>query len=259
MKIDFITYSQFDYGNWSVPPNTTAHHILLLMIKGTVKYHIGDRTLIINKGEALFIPQGTYRSAEIDMSGPIYASSAHFKDIESADLSLLLDSPYKHIRPLGFEYLKQRFSMLNECWIGMMPNYDLISRGILMEILGIVQRELAGGDLSSSRKNLALRIQQYIVQHYREPLLLDELAQHVDRTPTYVSTVFKEVIGRTPIQYLHEVRISAARELLLTTGMTIREIAESLGYCDQTYFNHMYKKVVGHPPSHTSRMNKPLK
>jgi YesN/AraC family two-component response regulator len=39
---------------------------------------------------------------------------------------------------------------------------------------------------------------------------------------------------------------------------TIGEIAESLGYCDQTYFNFMYKKIVGHPPSHTLKIQNPV-
>src|SRR5690606_36038642 len=108
------------------------------------------------------------------------------------DLSAFSDKAYTVIRPLNYDYMRQRFSMLFECWIGMMPNYDLIARGIAMELLGIVQRDLSGSTLSSSRRNLALSIQQYIVKNHREQLRLDDLAQVVERSPTYVSTVFKE-------------------------------------------------------------------
>jgi AraC-like DNA-binding protein len=258
MKIDNIAFQQAVQGNWKVPLAPTRHHILFLVIKGTFIYKIANRTIRVNKGEGLFIPQDTMRSAEIDSSNPHLMYSAHFRDLSLVDLSSFLDEPFKLIQPLSYDYLKQRFSMLNECWIGKMPNYELISRGILLEILGLVQRELTGGGHSSTRRNLALRIQQYIVQHFREPLRLSELAQHVDRSQTYVSTAFKEVTGRTPVEYMHEVRTSAARELLMTTNMTIGEISESLGYCDQTYFNYMYKKIVGHPPSHTLKIREPL-
>lgn len=258
MQIDNIIFLEEGNVNWNVPLSLTRHHILLFVTKGKVNYRIGDVTIQIGKGEGLFFPQGTMRSAESVLGEPHQMYSAHFRDISPADLSLFLNEPFKFIRPLGYDYLKQRFSLLSECWIGKMPSYELISRGILIEILGIVQRELAGGAFSSSRRNLALRIQQYIVQHYRKPLRLVELAANVDRSPTYISTVFKEVTGRTPIEYLHEVRISAARDLLMTTNMTIGDISESLGYCDQTYFNYMYKKFVGHPPSHTLKVREPL-
>lgn len=258
MKIDNIAFQHAVNGNWRVPWTTVKHDIFLLVLKGAATYRIGQQTVKVHKGEGLFFPQGTLRSAESDITAePIQLYSAHFRDLSLADLPMR-GEPFIHIRPLGYDYLKQRFSMLNECWIGKMPSYEMISRGILFEILGTVQRELSGGNHSSARRNLALRIQQYIVKRYREPLRLSELAQIVDRSPTYIATVFKEVTGRTPIEYMHEVRISAARELLLTDNMTIGEIAESLGYCDQTYFNYMYKKIVGHPPSHTLKMQRPM-
>jgi AraC-like DNA-binding protein len=258
MKIDNISFQEATQENWKVPSSRTRHHILFLVIKGSFIYHIANQTIRISKGEGLFMPEGTLRSAEIDSSDSPLMYSAHFRNVSLADLSSFLDEPFRLIQPLSFDYLKQRLSMLNECWIGKMPNYELISRGILLEVLGLVQRELNGVAHSSSRRNLALRIQQYIVQHFREPLRLSELAQHVDRSQSYVSTAFKEVTGRTPVEYMHEVRTSAARELLMTTNMTIGEISESLGYCDQTYFNYMYKKIVGHPPSHTLKIREPL-
>ncbi|TMV48023.1 AraC family transcriptional regulator [Paenibacillus mesophilus] len=253
MKIDNIAFQQAVNGNWRVPRKTVKHDILILVIRGAAAYRIGEEAVVVRKGEGLFFPEGTLRSAEADKSEPLQLYSAHFRDL-SIEGHPLRGEPYVHIRPLGCDYLKQRFSMLYEHWIGKMPGYEFIACGILMEILGLVHRERFGDSHSSSRRNLALRVQQYIVQHYREPLRLSDMAQVVNRSPTYVSSVFKEVTGRPPIEYMHEVRIAAARELLLTDTMTIGEIAESLGYCDQTYFNYMYKKIVGHPPSHTLKM-----
>jgi AraC-like DNA-binding protein len=258
VKIDNIAFQQAINGSWRVERKIVKHHILILVTRGSATYQINQDTIRVQKGEGLFFAQGTLRSAESDTSNePIQLYSAHFRDLTVEELPML-GEPFMHICPLGYDYLKQRFSVLNECWIGKMPSYELISRGILLEILGIVQRELQGGNHSSSRRNLALRIQQYIVQHYREPLRLSDISKVVDRSQTYISTVFKEITGRTPIEYMHEVRISAARELLLTDNMTIGEIAELLGYCDQTYFNYMYKKIVGHPPSHTLKLQVPL-
>ncbi|MDF2661247.1 MAG: hypothetical protein K0Q94_4038 [Paenibacillus sp.] len=258
MEIYNIAFQQAVNGNWGVPESTVKHHVLFLIVRGSATYRFGDETVHIRKGEGLFFPKGSLRSAVSDGEEPIQLYSAHFRDTLPEDLALLQNGIFQLIRPLHYDYLKQRFSMLNECWIGKMPYYELIARGILSEILGIVQRELTGGAHSASRRNLAHRIQQHIVQHYTKPLRISELAETVNRSPTYVSTVFKEVTGRTPIEYMHEVRISAARELLLTDNMTIGEISESLGYCDQTYFNYMYKKIVGHPPSHTLKIQNPL-
>lgn len=258
MIIDRIIFHRSVQGKWHVASNVTMEHILFIVVKGSFRYHIADQTIRIKEGEGLFIPEGTMRSGEADTKDTCILISAHFRDISPERIASLLDEPFKLIKFIGYKYVHQRFSMLNECWLGKLPGYELSSEGILLELLGIVQRELDGNGHAPTRRNLALRIQQYIVQNYREPLHLSDLAQHVDRSPAYVSTVFKEVIGRTPVEYLHEVRVSAARELLLTTNMTIGEIAESLGYCDQSYFHFMYKKIVGHPPSHTLKIQKQL-
>ncbi|MDF2651833.1 MAG: hypothetical protein K0Q73_7638 [Paenibacillus sp.] len=256
MEIKHVIFDQSVGLHWKVPLSPTRYHILFLVVRGKVRYRIGNSILTIGKGEGMFMPQGIIRSAECASNEPPQLYSAHFRDLPLKQLSYFMDEPLTLIRPVGFDYLKQRFSVLNECWIGKMPCYEMISQGILTEILGIVQRELAPWKLASSKGYLALRVQQYIVQHYREPLRLTELAQHVDRSPNYVSNVFKEVLGRTPVGYMHEVRIAASRELLLTTNMTIGEISDSLGYCDQTYFNYMYKKIMGHPPSHSLKVGR---
>src|SRR5690606_40213174 len=80
--------------------------------------------------------------------------------------------------------------------------------------------------------------------------LIEELADLAGVTPNYISVIFKEVVGYTPIQYLHQLRINTAINLLKNTSMTIHEIAEYLGYYDQSYFNRMFKKWMGTNPSH---------
>jgi AraC-like DNA-binding protein len=249
IQLEHVIFNQSINDNWSVPLGPTRHHILFIVLRGKVHYYVDGQSIVLEKGEGLFMPKGVMRSAEADAADPHLMFSAHFLGGTEEELSILADEPFKWIRPIGFDYLKQRFSELYECWIGKMPCYQLISHGILLEILGIIQRELSSRQLASSKRNLALRVQHYIVKHYREQLRLSDLSREAERTPNYISSVFKEVTGYTPIEYMHLVRIAAARELMLTTQMTIGEIAEYLGYCDQTYFNYMYKKTIGQPPS----------
>ncbi|MDF2721236.1 MAG: hypothetical protein K0Q59_911 [Paenibacillus sp.] len=254
MNIRAVSLQQTVAGKWGVALGKTKEHIYFIVVKGCFRYEIAGQSILIKEGEGLFMPEGTLRSASLGSDESSIMISSYFQGVPPERMAPFLDEPYKLIRFSGFQYVLQRFSILNECWLGKLSGYDFISEGILLELLGIAQRELEGAGQTSTRRNLALRVQQYIIQHHRETIHLSDLAEHVDRSPSYVSTVFKEIIGQTPIEYLHEVRVSAARELLLTTNMTIGEISESLGYCDQTYFNFMYKKIVGHPPSHTLRI-----
>ncbi|MDF2718783.1 MAG: hypothetical protein K0R28_5708, partial [Paenibacillus sp.] len=86
MKIDNIAFQPGVGGSWIVPLTTTKHHILLLVVKGVAIYRFGERTVRVGKGEALFFPQGSARSAESDLKDPSQMYSAHFRDISPEDL-----------------------------------------------------------------------------------------------------------------------------------------------------------------------------
>ncbi|WP_082882442.1 helix-turn-helix domain-containing protein [Paenibacillus swuensis] len=177
--------------------------------------------------------------------------SAHFDaapDMTNA-LPFIGGRPGMKAQSRSYEYMKQRFSLLAQQWFGQLPYAETVCNGILMELLGIASREADVERFPSKSLALADAVQQYILEHYREPLKLDTLSRHVNRTPNHVTSVFRQIKGMTPVDYLHEVRVSAARDLLLNTRMTIAQTAEYLGYCDQSYFNKVYKRITGMPPS----------
>lgn len=123
-----------------------------------------------------------------------------------------------------------------------------------MEMIGLLHGELADEQLSPAKRNLVQQVREYIVQHYREPIRLQEIAYKMNRSPAHVSSVFKQAASKSIMDYMHEVRISAARDLIMDTNMTMDEIAEYLGYCNQTYFAQRYKRLMGYPPTHTLRL-----
>lgn len=67
-------------------------------------------------------------------------------------------------------------------------------------------------------------------------------------SPWYVSHVFKEMSGYSPIQYLLRRRIGEAQTLLISTDYSITEIAFKVGFDTQSYFNMQFTKNVGMPP-----------
>lgn len=96
-------------------------------------------------------------------------------------------------------------------------------------------------------------IMEFIDQHYMEDISLEECADIVGTNPYTLSKAFKKVLNINFIDYLTTVRINKAKELLLTTHMKISEISESVGY-RHSYFNRIFKKQVGVPPSQFRKM-----
>lgn len=93
------------------------------------------------------------------------------------------------------------------------------------------------------------KAREYILAHAKEyGLSLNTVAQQVNMSPNYFSTVFSQEVGKTFIEFLTETRMDIAKELLRTTTMRSSEIAPEIGYQDPHYFGFLFKKIVGCSP-----------
>ena len=74
------------------------------------------------------------------------------------------------------------------------------------------------------------------------------MAQYCHLSSDYFLHQFKENTGSSPIQFLYNLRIEKAKELLLTEGLTVSEVAALVGYNNPLYFSRIFKKATGVSP-----------
>jgi len=236
--------------NWQVPTAKTNNHILILVTEGSMQYTIEDRLFPLHKGDILFVPQGAVRFASNSskLAHEMYVAHFHYSGA-GEKLPLLVDLLHRYAHPFNFDYLKQRFSLLSQHWLRKSPCTATICHSILLEILAILNEEADSPVFPNKQHNLVIQLQDYILGHYCEPILISELAAIVERTPNYVSMIYKQTTGQSITDYIQQIRITAARDLLMNSQMNIGEISEYLGFCEQSYFNKVFKKVTGTLPS----------
>ncbi len=100
---------------------------------------------------------------------------------------------------------------------------------------------------------LITRVENYINSNYLEDLSLVTVAQLFYISPIHLSQTFKKQTGRLYLDYVTEVKINAARKMLLTTDLMVYEIAERLRYKDSKYFSKLFEKKTGKKPSEFRR------
>ncbi|MFW2491615.1 response regulator transcription factor [Clostridium chromiireducens] len=88
----------------------------------------------------------------------------------------------------------------------------------------------------------------YINEYYSDKVSLEEIANGMNITPEYLSRLFTKEIGKSFSDYLKEIRIDKAKELLTGKKMKIYEVAERVGYCDSKYFCKVFKELTGMAP-----------
>jgi two-component system response regulator YesN len=91
---------------------------------------------------------------------------------------------------------------------------------------------------------------EYIKNNYQNAdLSINEVCDFLHLSTTYFSFIFKRETKMTFINYLTQIRMDAAKELLRTTSMKAFEIAEKVGYSESNYFSYSFKKKFGMSPS----------
>ncbi|MBB6284168.1 response regulator transcription factor [Geobacillus subterraneus] len=94
------------------------------------------------------------------------------------------------------------------------------------------------------------RAKQYIQTHFNQPeLTLESVAQFLNVSPIYLSRMIKQEMGISFVHLLTKIRMTKAVELLVSTELSIHEIAEQVGYDTQHYFSTAFKKVMGVSPN----------
>lgn len=123
-------------------------------------------------------------------------------------------------------------------------------QSLLLSILK--QFRQAGGDEHDLRQEV-LRSVEYVREHYDESFTIEQLAAMTDTSRKRYTEIFKEVTGQIPIDFLNNVRIDKAQQLLLLTEDKLNGIAQAVGYSNEYYFNRKFKQMVGVTPGQYRR------
>lgn len=91
------------------------------------------------------------------------------------------------------------------------------------------------------------KLERYIETHLNERITLRQLAQLIDRSPSFISHHFKRELGQSPAVYINEKRMAVARELL-ENGEQVKRVADLLGFYEAFHFSKVFKKHFGQPP-----------
>ena len=81
-----------------------------------------------------------------------------------------------------------------------------------------------------------------------DEISLNTIAAEVGMSPSYFSSIFSKEMGKTFVEYLTEIRMDRAKELLMCSSMKTSEIGYEVGYKDPHYFSYIFKKTKNCTP-----------
>lgn len=162
--------------------------------------------------------------------------------VEGAAYSDTLRTATRH-RPAARRELDQRFARV--------PAISGVRLPHLLALFSLLVDTVSARRLVQLRGDLLLnRIEQLIQEKLDRPLPLAEAARAVGRSPSTVSHLFTQRLGKSFKRTVLDAKMAAAEQLLRTVpGLTVAEAAARVGYSNPFHFSRIFRKLKGQPPS----------
>lgn len=216
---------------------------------GTCNIIIGDTTYKGEAGTWFFIPPHTPHSYFNDSSLPFGLYSVHFD----------LYPKMNFVEELGLKYSvnvtpdsdsEQIFRTFSSVCNNNLLCDKIETKTCLFHLLKEYIRLSGQGSIIVGGKNSEglQKVLSYINENLHQPISNEELANLCHLHPTHFSRYFKEKVGQTPQRYITHKRIEYAKRLLEQTELSMTEIAESVGFYDNSHFSRSFKQVYGFSP-----------
>ncbi len=169
------------------------------------------------------------RHADLNAQGIIHLDEGYRRKVEEMLEEIITEQTTQNI---GFEFIKHAYLEI-----------------ILVMLIRVQREQLPQpGENRTRKREIVAKALNRIEGNLMYPPEIETIAAESYVTPNYFRTVFKEITGLTPTNYINRLRITRALEHLRNGGMSVAEAAEAVGIADPNYFSRLFKKVVGHSP-----------
>jgi AraC-like DNA-binding protein len=259
-----------DMSRVSMDYSTHESFELAAIKQGKASYTFtGGRTVPLKPGDIMIIRPRVSHRFTVEGVGPCDSIVMRFKFSDAAGQDISQPSlhdflSFLHGGPDDEEYLPISAGLWSEVTRQVnrilaeqrqrREGHEAMTRLLVLELFVLISRALRSqweSDVAArgTRVSEYMRnARRYIEENCGEELSLRQIAGYVYLSPSYFVRAFKEAWGQSPMHYLQQVRLNRAQELLLSTDMSIRDIAQKAGFSDQRRMNELFMKSLGISP-----------
>ena len=242
-----IYNAQIAIRNRSISKNRkTTMFELELPIGNGGKSYIDDESHPINENMVICAKPGQIRHTRL----PFKCYYIHMIVNEGYLLESLSTLP-NYIDFSDTDQIKEIFISLCEHYNTGIANDDILLQSLILKLIYILSQNSAPvikyAPKSNNHKTIE-RTLEYINNNLSADLTLEGLAKAANFNAIYFHKLFKASTGKTLHEYIEEQRIKKSINLLISTDMTLTQIAYECGFSSQSYFSYAFKRRMGTSP-----------
>ena len=256
------------YSDSSYPWHWHEELELAYVENGRLIVSVNDQQYILNTGEGIFINSGVLHSfAETQnvkcifpnilfRASLIYGTQTSIywmkymrsliEDVNRSHILFNRDIPWKKE---VLDLIKRAY----ELYISKKPGYELRIRNDLSEILCMILENSPSPTLgllscNYTEVNRLRKMLDYIHNHFTEPIQIQQIADTASVSKRECLRCFNHIVGTSPKQYVIDLRIRKAKQLLAESTLSLAQICENCGFHDQSYFTKIFREETGYSP-----------
>ena len=227
--------------------NSYDSFLVMYIAKGKCEVTTGNRAYTATAGD--FVLLDCYLPHRYGSSDAFEASWIHFDGILARNYFREISSHYGHI--LKYENPKMQAHMLDK-----ICNFFRNAQPINEAVMSLYLTNLLNGLLpppqnqkSSNGNSTVADSLAFINEHFHEAISLKDIAEKANLSLYHFSRIFTTETGFTPHQYMINIRLYAAKYMLMSTDTPIKDIAFSTGFGSESYFCATFKKIEHMTPN----------
>lgn len=237
------------------PAHWHEHIELHYVLDGQGVFFCNQKPYYVDKGSLFIINsyelhEGISRGDNMDALVIIFKIDAFSREV--ADFNAIFQSLIKGDASIR-ELMEGLYREETEKQFG----YKLAMKGKIYELITYLLRNYVAENLTD-RENLKRTqnltrlntVLQYVQDNYTDLITIAQLADLIHLSEYRFCHLFKESVGKSPLNYINEVRLKNAHRLLEERDMTISEVATAVGFQDYNNFGRLFRKYYGYTPSH---------
>ena len=254
----------------NVRKNRHDYFELLYLCAGAASLEIQDRSLPVHEGDLAVVGSTLYHRFACRTALPFTMSVLFFQpDLIRADGGpdnaeyltpfLLQDPQFPHIVPAKSGVPHQAFDLMQRIRMELpaaAPRARLAVKTYLKMILILLVNQYAsyaGTVETFQRQQRALErlrpLFEHLERNFGDPIQVQEAARICGMSESHFMSFFKRATGQSFMAYLNHCRIERAQALLVMTDHSVSNISQEMGFCDQSYFGTVFRKLVGMTPA----------
>lgn len=242
--------------------DSIPQYILIYCIKGKGWYELKERKYNIEENQFFILPANIPHTYGANEQNPWSIYWVHFKGTLAKFYAEGYDKP-STIPISEKSRIADRINVFEEIYKTLEMGYGtenldyaISSLYYFLGTIKFIGQFRESSNSNAVNRNIIDASIRFMRENIENRISLEEICKHLDYSPSYFSAIFKKSTGYSPIQYMLQLKIQMACQLLDYSNMKINQICYKIGIDDPYYFTRLFTKIMGKAPSEYRLMKK---